>query len=94
MIPMLYDDDSTQRAYEAGWRDGVDYAKTQLWSDIYSGFKKDVEKVKKIWEQDAALNYLNDEMKLIGLIAQHPELYGKLFTAVMASILTEDELSR
>ena len=91
MIPIRYDDESTQRAYEAGWRDGEDNAKEQLFSDMASRFKKDVEKVKKIWGQQAALNFLNDEMRLIDLIDKHPEIFSKLVVAVMASIMTEDE---
>ena len=53
-----------------------------------------MEKIRKSWEQQAALNRLNDEMKLIDLIDQHPEIFSNLVASVMASIMIEDERFR
>ena len=94
MVPIRYDDESTQRAYEAGWWDGVGNAQEQQLSDMLSRFEKNVEKIRKSWKQQAALNLLNDEMKLIDLIDQHPEIFSNLVVGVMASIMTEDERFR
>ena len=40
-----------------------------------SRFNNHVEEIRKSWEQQAALHFLNDEMKLIELIDQHPEIW-------------------